>query len=132
MLFRSFQNLTEKNTETGKEKRRVDLWPLFTYHRDFDGGSRLQILAPVETALPDNRGIERNWAPLWSLWRSENNLENGATSQSLLWNFYRRDTTPASKKCSLLFGLFQYQSDGANKEFRLFYIPVFKTHGQAG
>ena len=132
ILFYLFQNLAEKNTETGKEKRRVDLWPLFTYHRDFNGGSRLQIFAPVETALPDNRGIERNWSPLWSLWRSENNLENGATSQSLLWNFYRRDTAPDSKKCSLLFGLFQYQSDGANKEFRLFYIPVFKTHGQAG
>ena len=131
ILFYLFQNVTEKNTETGKEKRRVDLWPIFAYHRDFNGNNRLQILAPLETALPDNRGIERNWAPLWSLWRSENNLENGATSQSLFWNFYRRDTTPASKKCSLLFGLFQYQSDGANKEFRLFYIPVFKTHGQA-
>ena len=31
-------------------------------------------------------------------------------SQSLLWNLYRRQTTPESKKCSLLFGLFQYQS----------------------
>jgi hypothetical protein len=132
ILFYLFQNVTEKITETGKSKRRVDLWPIFAYHRDFNGNNRLQIFAPLETALPDNRGIERNWAPLWSLWRSENNPQSGAGSQSLLWNFYRRDTTPASKKCSLLFGLFQYQSDGANKEFRLFYIPVFKTHGQAG
>jgi hypothetical protein len=130
ILFYLFSNLTEKNTETGKQTQRVDLWPLFTWHRDFNGNNRLQIPAPLEPVLPDNRGIERNWSPLWSFWRSENNVQNGASSQSLFWNFYRLDRTSTSKKCSLLFGLFQYQSDGANKKFRLFYIPVFKTHGQ--
>jgi len=131
ILFYLFSNQTEKNTDTGKAKRRVDFWPLFTYHRDFNGNNWLQILTPLEPILPDNRGIERNWSPLWSFWRSENNLKSGASSQSLFWNFYRRDTTPTSRKCSLLFGLFQYQSEGENKKFRLFYIPVFKTHGQA-
>ena len=120
ILFYLFQDVTEKNTETGKAARRVDLWPFFVYHRDFNGNNRLQILAPIESILPDNRGIVRNWAPLWSLWRSENNLQTGAASQSLLWNFYRRDTTPASKKCSLLFGLFQYQSNGANRSSACF------------
>ncbi|MGH7990259.1 MAG: hypothetical protein ACREDS_08750, partial [Limisphaerales bacterium] len=59
---------------------------------------------------------------------SENNPKTGASSQSLLWNFYRHDTTATSKKCSLLFGLFQYQSDLETKKFRLFYIPILKTH----
>jgi hypothetical protein len=85
----------------------------------------LQILAPIEPVLPGNRGIERNWSPLWSLWRSENNSKAGASSQSLLWNFYRDDTTPAAKNCSLLFGLFQYQSSAEIKEMRIFYLPVF-------
>ena len=47
---------------------------------------------------PDNRGIERNWSPLWSFWRSENNPQTGARSQSLLWNLYRRDSTPGIEK----------------------------------
>ena len=48
--------------------------------------------------LPGNRGVERNWSPLWSLWRAEDNPKTGATSQSLLWNFYRHDTAPGIEK----------------------------------
>jgi hypothetical protein len=127
ILFYVYSSVTEKNTQTGAEKKRLDMWPFFTWHRDIKGNERLQILAPVEPALPNNRGVERNWSPLWSLWRWEHNPKTGAASQSLLWNLYRRDTTPGSKKCSLLFGLFQYQFDGDNKRLRLFYIPVLKT-----
>ena len=71
ILFYLFSDVTEKNTDTGAERQRVDLWPLFTWHREFNGNRRLQILALVESALPNNRGVERNWSPLWSLWRSE-------------------------------------------------------------
>jgi hypothetical protein len=132
ILFYLFANVTEKNIETGAQRHRADLWPLFTYHRDFNGNNRLQILAPIEPVLPDNRGIERNWSPLWSLWRSEGNPKSGAACQSLLWNFYRRDSAPAFKKCSLFLGLFQYQSDSEMKKLRLFYVPVLKWHKQAG
>ena len=132
ILFYLYENTMEKNTAPGAEKRRVDALPFFTYHSDFNGNSRLQILAPVEPAVPDNRGIERNWSPLWSIWISENNPKTGASGQSFLWNLYRQETTPASKKCSLLFGLFQYQSDMEMKRLRLFYIPVFKTHPKTG
>jgi hypothetical protein len=128
ILFYLFSDVTEKNTGTGAERKRVDFWPLFTWRRDFNGNSRLQILALVESALPNNRGVERNWSPLWSLWRSENNPRAGATSQSLLWNLYRHETTSGSKKCSLLFGLFQYQSDSEMKKMRLFYLPALKWH----
>jgi hypothetical protein len=130
ILFYLFQNVTEKNTATGHERQRVDLWPLFTWHRDFNGSTRLQILAPVETALPNNRGVERNWSPLWSLWRAEANPTTGASSRSFLWNLYRRDTTSDSKKCSLLFGLFQYQSDVETRKFQLFFIPLVNSHKQ--
>jgi hypothetical protein len=132
IFFYLYENTVEKNTATGVEKRRVDMLPFFTYHRDFNGNTRLQILAPVEPAVPNNRGIERNWSPLWSVWVSENNPQTGASSQSFLWNLYRHESTPASKKCSLLFGLFQYQSDSDLKRMRLFYIPVFSTHPQTG
>ena len=119
--------MTEKNLETGARQHQVDLWPLFTWHRDLNGNRWLQILAPIEPVLPNNRGVERNWSPLWSVWRSESNPQSGATSQSLLWNFYRYDTAPAAKNCSLIFGLFQYQSNREGKCVRLFYVPVVKT-----
>ncbi|HEY5231982.1 MAG TPA: hypothetical protein VIK35_00410 [Verrucomicrobiae bacterium] len=130
VMFYLYEDTVEKNTQTGAEKRRVDMWPFFTWHRDFDGNSRLQIFAPIEPVVPENSGIERNWSPLWSLWRAETNPKTGAGSQSLLWNLYRSDSTPDSKKISLLFGLFQYQSTGETNRLRLFYIPVMKTSGQ--
>jgi hypothetical protein len=132
ILFYLFVEVTEKNLETGAVRERTDCWPLFNWRRDFNGNRRLQIFAPVEAVLPNNRGVERNWSPLWSLWRSENNPAKGTASQSLLWNLYRRDTTPGGKKCSLLFGFFQYQSDSDMKKIRLFYIPVLKKHMPAG
>ena len=129
LFYLSFANVTEKNIETGAQRHRMDLWPLFTYHRDFNGNNRLQILAPIEPVLPDNRGVERNWSPLWSLWRSESNPKSGAASQSLLWNLYRRDSAPASKKCSLLFGLFQYQSGRKRKSCACF---IFRCSNGTG
>ena len=77
--------------------------------------------------MSDNRGIERNWSPLWSLWRAENNRKTGAGSQSLLWNLYRRETAPGHKKVSLLFGLFQYQSGKETERTKLFYFTVSQT-----
>jgi hypothetical protein len=130
IVFFLYQNTKDKNTETDQEKQRVDLWPLFVYHRDFEGNKRLQILAPLETFVPDNPYVERDWSPLWSLWRAESNAKTGARSQSLLWNLYRRDTAPDAKKISLLFGLFQYQSDAETNKMRLFFIPVIHSHKQ--
>ncbi len=130
ILFYLFQNTMDKNTETGKSKRRVDLWPLFVYHRDFNGDNRLQIIAPLETFVPDNPDIERNWSPLWSIWRSENNPQTDSHSQSLLWNLYRHEKSPDRKEFSFLFGIFQYQSDAAQKKLRLFFIPVINSHRQ--
>jgi hypothetical protein len=132
IMFYLFENTLEKNTETGADKRRVDAWPFFTYHRDFKGNNRLQLLALLEPVLPENDRIERNWSPLWSIWVSENNPKSGASSQSFLWNLFRHESTPTSKKCSLLFGLFQYQSDTDMKRLRLFYLPVFKAHPKTG
>ena len=127
ILFFLFSHNSEKNEETGQFLRRTDLWPLFTARRDMDGNQRLQILSVLEPFLPNNKSIERNYSPLWSLWRYEKNAKTGATSQSLLWNLYRREAAPETKKYSLLFGLYQYQSDPEGKRWRLFYVPVGKA-----
>jgi hypothetical protein len=127
ICFFLYSDLTEKNTETEAARRRVYCWPLYTHRRDFNGNSRLQILALLEPFLSTSKSIERDYSPLWSVWRSEDNPRVGATSQSLLWNLYRRDAHPGTKKCSLLFGLFQYQSSPEGKRLRLCYVPLGKT-----
>lgn len=127
VFFFLYSDLIEKDTETKASRRRVYLWPLFIHHRDFNGNSRLQVLAPLEPFLPTAHKIERDYSPLWSLWRAEKNPHSGAASQSLLWNLYRHDATPDSQKYSALFGLYQYRSDAAGKSLRLFYIPVSKS-----
>ena len=109
----------------------MDFLPFFSYRRDFNGNSRLQVLALLEPFTPTSKSIERNYSPLWALWRAEKNPQTGAASQSLLWNLYRREATPEAKKCSLLFGLFQYQSGSKGKSMRLFYIPLGGKKAQA-
>jgi hypothetical protein len=123
ILFFLYSDVSLKSSETGQRLRQIDFWPLFTSRRDLDGRARLQILAPLEPILPNNAGVERNLSPLWSIWRSEKNPATGAASQSLLWNLYRRDTGDRGKKCSLLFGLFQYQSGQDGRRWRVLYVP---------
>jgi hypothetical protein len=127
ILLFLYSDTIQKNTETGAYQRRRDFWPLFTQRHDYNGNTRLQLFAPLEPILPTSKSVDRDYSPVWSVWRSEKNGKTGATSQSLLWNLYRHQTTPESKKCSLLFGLFQYQSSAEGKRVRLFYIPVMST-----
>jgi len=124
ILFYLYVGVTEKNVQTGAQKLRRDVWPLFAWRRDFNGNTRLQIFAPLESVLSNNRGIERNWSPIWSVWRAEDNPQASRSSRSLLWNLYRYDEEPGHKKTSLLFGLFQYQSEGEKGRLRLFYLPL--------
>jgi len=123
ILLFLYSDVTEKNLETGAALHRADFWPFFTARRDFDGSKRLQVLSILEPFLPNNKSVERDYSPLYSLWRAEKNGKTGATSQSLIWNLYRHEATPESKKLSLLFGLFQYQSGVKGKQWRVMYIP---------
>ncbi|PWU19008.1 MAG: hypothetical protein C5B50_07640 [Verrucomicrobia bacterium] len=127
IVFFLYSNLKEKNTETGWYRQKVDVWPLFTKRRDYNGNTRLQVLALLEPLLPGSHKIERDYSPLWALWRSEHNAKNGANSQSLLWNLYRHETAPDHKRVSLLFGLYQHKSDAQVKVTKLFFIPISKT-----
>jgi hypothetical protein len=127
ILFFLYQHTRDESTETGRFKTRTDCWPLFLHRRDLNGNTRLQVLAPLETFLPTSKSIERNYSPVWSVWRAEHNPKTGEGSQSLLWNLYRRETSPTVKKGSLLFGLFQYESSAESLRWRLFYLPLTKT-----
>ena len=126
ILLFLYSDVSMKNTEAGTSQRRIDLWPLFTFTRDLEGRRRLQVLSLLEPYVPNSRSVEHDLSPLWSVWRSEKNPQTGARSHSLLWNLYRRDASPESKKCSLLFGLFKYQSGPDGKRWRVFYVPFGK------
>ena len=128
ILFILYSDTREANTATNKFARRVAMWPFFTHARDFDGSTRLQVLALLEPIL-QGKSIERNYSPLWSIWRSENNVKTEASSQSLLWNLYRHQVkADGDKKTSFLFGLFEHRSTPYGTGLRLFYIPVKKPH----
>jgi hypothetical protein len=131
ILFFLYSDMEERNTEANTKRGRTDLWPLFTARRDVHGNERFQLFAPLEPLIPNNKSIERNWSPLWSVWRAESNATTHAQSHSLLWNLYRKDTTPDSKNVSLLFGLFQYDSTPEATRWRLFHVPV-ATDRKAG
>jgi hypothetical protein len=127
ILFYLYNDIREKSTETGLEKHRRNLWPLFDWQRRLNGSTRLQILAPLEVFTLGSHKIERDWSPVWSVWRSEHNATTGARSQSLLWNLYRHETAPEHKRTSALFGLFDYQVEGKNRRWRIAYIPFGST-----
>ena len=126
ICFFLYSDVVEKNTETGIGRRRVDCWPFYIYRRDFNGNKRLQVLALIESTVSNSKTMERDYSPLWSIWRSEHNAKTGASSQSLFWNLYRHESTPAAKQSSLLFGLFQTRSDAQGMHVRLCYLALKK------
>jgi len=119
VLFFLYSDTVERNTESREFKRRVDLWPFYSYRRELDGTRRTQMLAILDPLFPNNRTMSREYSPVWALWRAEKNPRTGATSQSLLWNLYRHESVGPAKKASLLFGLFQYQSSPDGSRWRL-------------
>jgi hypothetical protein len=122
IVFFLWSDLTERNKKTGREFRRRDLWPLFTHRQDLNGNTRLQIFAPVEPMLPNNKSFERGWSPLWSLWRAEHSSKTGASSQSLLWNLWRRDATTNSVRTSFLFGIVKTERTEEGRRWRWFWV----------
>jgi len=110
VLYFLYSDTVERNTASHDFSRHVDFWPFYSYRRELDGNRRLQVLAILEPLFPNNRVMEREYSPVWSLWRQEKNARTRAYSQSLLWNLYRREISGQSKKTSLFLGLFQYQS----------------------
>lgn len=139
VLYFLYSDITEKNTQTQEQYRRVDFWPFYTYRRDMEGRSYLQVLSIIEPLLPNNTSVVREYSPVYSLWRAQENRKTGVKTKSLLWNLYRSEvqTKPSlesdskqmvvSKKVSFFFGLFQSQSSLEGRKLRLFYIPFGKA-----
>lgn len=131
VLFFLYSDVTEKIPGETNAFRRTDLWPLFTARQDRNGNERLQLLSILEPLIPNNKSIERDYSHIWSVWRSERNAKTGVSSQSLLWNLYRSETSPKEKRFSFLFGLVRYASNEEGTRTRLLYLPPIKGKGQA-
>lgn len=120
-------------------KRRVSLWPLFTYEQ-IKGVSRFYTLSLLEPFFPEKEGFERNWSPLWRLYQRKWD-KHGNEVSSLLWNLYwkeRRGPDVAMEVFPLVFykretgrgidfkllkGFIRYRDDSKGKRLNLFYMP---------
>jgi hypothetical protein len=139
ILFFLYSDLREQSYASGQEKRRVALWPLFSYARH-RGVSHLHAFSLLEPFFPENRGIERSWAPLWRFYQQKWD-QAGNRVVSLLWNLfwlekqehaiawelfplleYRRESDQG-KDFKFLKGLLRYHSGQGGKSLKLFFLP---------
>lgn len=122
IAFFLYTDIKDRDASTQRTSHRTDFWPLFAARRDFDGTERFQLFAPLEPILTQNPSVARNWSPLWAIWRAEKNAKTGAHSRSFLWNLYRYEAAPGARKCSLLFGLIQYDTGLQGSRWRWLYF----------
>lgn len=117
VLFFLYSDLAERKLDTGAEKRRIDFWPLFGYHRE-NGVSQVNILALIESIFPENKAIERSWSPLWRIYQQRWDTQ-GNLVISILWNLYWHEQQ-GERLALELFPLFDYRQDERETRLRLF------------
>ncbi|MGH7889784.1 MAG: hypothetical protein ACRENF_04460, partial [Thermodesulfobacteriota bacterium] len=133
----------EQIVEGGRNGRRIDLWPLFSYKRDREGNRSFHFLSILEPFLSTNEGIERNYSSFWRLFEWKKDKE-GRTVSSLLWNTFRKETDKertevdirpiipifsyknwdGGSKVYFFGGLFGYKTDSHQKILKFLFIPI--------
>lgn len=86
--------------------RRNKLWPLYTYRRE---GAASTLRVPDLWPFGHAPSVERNWAPLWSLYTRERNGEN--IDHEVLWGLYRSMKRGEDQRYWSLFPLIDYRRD---------------------
>ncbi len=149
--FVSYATKTAKSGKLDRDTRHADgevfdryfkLWPLLSYERR-DDVLRFRVLALWP--MRNQAGVERNLAPLWSLYTHERDGAN--TETELLWGLYRHrrsaeirslslfpiyQSTSSPKteqprhKWSFFYGLVGYGREGKRKEIKLLYVIKLK------
>ena len=76
---------------------------------------------PLKNSAP----VERNWAPLWTLYKRTNT--DGIIRKDVLWFAWHSEREPAAdrKEWSLLKGLLAYKRDGEKQNLRVLYFMRF-------
>lgn len=118
----------------------VKVWPLASYYREGDRAQfRILDLWPGKWASP----IERNYAPLWTLYRRQ--WTGTASEHEALWGAVRyrtesnhmtrfslfpilsiRKDDNDTRRYSFLAGIFQYKREGLQRTYRTLYFFKFK------
>lgn len=129
--------------ETDVFERYFKFWPLFSYQRE-DDVMRFRTLALWP--MKNQPAIERNWAPLWSLYGRER--DGDRVESELLWGLYRHQYSNVKRRISvfplfqssskvsesgdkrdkswsLLYGLLGYKREGLHKQFKMLYFLKF-------
>ncbi|NIP38914.1 MAG: hypothetical protein GWM89_07630 [Candidatus Dadabacteria bacterium] len=106
---------------SGRSSRRVDLWPVFSYHRDRKGNRQINVLSILEPFLPGNRQIENNYSAFWTLYEKKK-LVTGQETTTILWNTYKSSKHGRNKiiKISPLIPLFEYSRNDNIKIYKFF------------
>ncbi len=144
LLFLYSDIKEEPIIEGGRDGRRIDLWPLFSYERDAEGNRSFHLLSILEPFLSNNEGIERNYSSFWRLYEWERDSE-GREVSSFLWNTYRREVGKEGikvhvrpiipiisynkewerkTKFDFLGGLFGYSSTLDKNTIKFLFIPI--------
>lgn len=132
VLFYLYSDVNEKYASTKQEYRRTDLWPLFSAKLSTDKTYKVNMLSPFEPFFHNNKSIERNWTPAFSLWNLEENKDRKELKESLFWNLYRHEEKPKQKRWSILFGLAEHiQDEEYGTYWRIFYSPDKRRTAEA-
>lgn len=140
ILYFLYSDLEERvRNEPLPRKKRIALWPLFTYENR-EGASSFATLALLEPFYPENERIARNLAPLWHVYQTRWDRQ-GNRASSLLWNLYWKERrgadlawelfplvaysheTTVGSDLRVLKGLFHYQSGAGQRSLKLFFLP---------
>ena len=93
------------------------LWPLMSWERRGDD-SRFRTLELWP--LRDTPGVERNWAPYWTLYRRMQ--VDGETGHHLLWGIYRQTRSADAFEWSLLKGVAGYKKSQDRRCYRFLFM----------
>lgn len=98
------------------------IWPLMSWRRETGHSTfRMLELWPIKDAAP----VERNWAPLWTLFKRSN--DGGVIRKRALWFVWESEQEPEAdrKEWSLLKGLAGYKKTADGRDWRLLYLFHF-------
>ena len=126
--------------DNGQSGRRIDLWPLFTYEKDYYGESKFHIFTIFEPFIRSNDRLYRNYSSFWRIFVWEKTADNKSYS-SLLWNLFSSYKDSSSRVIEIrpILPLFSYSKVekevafsflggligySENKYFKLFYLPI--------
>jgi len=122
------------STHNKPASRYVRLWPLGMYRREQE---QSLVRIPDLWPLRQTPGIERNWAPLWTLYRRERTEDRRLSTW--LWGMVRWERSPdehdvrvfpllesqeqdETRRWRFLYGLLGYERDDLQKSYQLLYF----------